>query len=519
MTSPRGRLVWMAIGLVAVIGLVYLLWDQIYRAFLHNPALNAGIYVVELIGIVYIFWQVIRLYPEIAWIERFKRGELGGSNDPVPRLLAPMEAMVRERTGRLTLSAVALRSLLDSISARLDETRDISRYFIGLMVFLGLLGTFWGLLGTIGGVADAIGAISVSGGGDIASLFGQLKSGLQGPLAGMGTAFSASLFGLSGSLLLGYLELQASQAQNRFFTELEDWLAERTRLTGAGPVGDGEQPIPVYIQALLEQTADNLENLQRILGRGEESRMQANAQMNTLFERLGGLTDQMRTEAQLMLKLAERQGEMRPVIAMLAEAMQSGRFGIDDQSRQHLRNIDNEISRLAEESGRNRQGTLQDLRVDLKKMTDSQVDLRPLLTRLIEETVRGRQAGLLELRTDIKKLADGQVDIRPLLSRLIEETARGRQSEVPDLRADIRKLAESQTDLRPMLTRLADLLKSGTLGFDDQSRQHLRSLDLQIGRLIDENSRGRQEMVQELRSEIKVLARTIAALAEEAERR
>ncbi len=519
MTSPRGRLVWMAIGLVAVIGLVYLLWDQIYRAFLHNPALNAGIYVVELIGIVYIFWQVIRLYPEIAWIERFKRGELGGSNDPVPRLLAPMEAMVRERTGRLTLSAVALRSLLDSISARLDETRDISRYFIGLMVFLGLLGTFWGLLGTIGGVADAIGAISVSGGGDIASLFGQLKSGLQGPLAGMGTAFSASLFGLSGSLLLGYLELQASQAQNRFFTELEDWLAERTRLTGAGPVGDGEQPIPVYIQALLEQTADNLENLQRILGRGEESRMQANAQMNTLFERLGGLTDQMRTEAQLMLKLAESQGEMRPVIAMLAEAMQSGRFGIDDQSRQHLRNIDNEISRLAEESGRNRQGTLQDLRVDLKKMTDSQVDLRPLLTRLIEETVRGRQAGLLELRTDIKKLADGQVDLRPLLSRLIEETARGRQSEVPDLRADIRKLAESQTDLRPMLTRLADLLKSGTLGFDDQSRQHLRSLDLQIGRLIDENSRGRQEMVQELRSEIKVLARTIAALAEEAERR
>jgi hypothetical protein len=335
----------------------------------------------------------------------------------------------------------------------------------------------------------------------------------------MGTAFSASLFGLSGSLLLGYLELQASQAQNRFFTELEDWLAERTRLTGAGPVGDGEQPIPVYIQALLEQTADNLENLQRILGRGEESRMQANTQMNTLFERLGGLTDQMRTEAQLMLKLAESQGEMRPVIAMLAEAMQSGRFGIDDQSRQHLRNIDNEISRLAEESGRGRQGTLQDLRVDLKKMADGQVDLRPLLTRLIEETVRGRQAGLLELRTDIKKLADGQVDIRPLLSRLIEETARGRQSEVPDLRADIRKLAESQTDLRPMLTRLADLLKSGTLGFDDQSRQHLRSLDLQIGRLIDENSRGRQEMVQELRSEIKVLARTIAALAEEAERR
>ncbi|HEY2891074.1 MAG TPA: flagellar motor protein MotA [Dongiaceae bacterium] len=437
----------MAIGLAAVIGLAWLLSGPIYIAFLHNPALNSGIFVVLLIGMTYIFWQVVRLYPEIEWIERLKRNELGNSGDPEPRLLAPMAAMVRERTSRLTLSTAALRSLLDSISSRLDESRDISRYFIGLMVFLGLLGTFWGLLGTISGVAEAIGAISVTSGGDVASLFGQLKAGLERPLAGMGTAFSASLFGLSGSLMLGYLELLASQAQNRFFNELEDWLAERTRLTSAGSVSDGDQSVPVYIQALLEQTADNLENLQRIVSRGEDSRTQANQQMNALVERLGGLTDQMRTEAQLMMKLAESQTEMRPVIARLAEAMQAGRFGIDEQSRTHLRNMDSQLSRLADES------------------------------------IRGRQSALQELRNDIKKLADSQIDMRPLLSRL------------------------------------QDLFKGGGFGLDDQSRQHLRNLDGQLGRLMEDVSRGRQESVQELRSEIKVLARTIAALADEGERR
>ena len=175
MTRPRQHLLWMAIGLVAVIALAWLLSGQIYIAFLHNPALNSGIFVVLLIGMAYIFWQVVRLYPEIAWIERFKRGDQGTSGDAEPRLLAPMAAMVRERTGRLTLSTAALRSLLDSISSRLDESRDISRYFIGLMVFLGLLGTFWGLLGTISGVAEAIGSISVSSGGDVASLQLRLK--------------------------------------------------------------------------------------------------------------------------------------------------------------------------------------------------------------------------------------------------------------------------------------------------------------------------------------------------------
>jgi hypothetical protein len=152
---------------------------------------------------------------------------------------------------RFSSSAASLRSLLDGINSRLDESHDISRYLIGLLVFLGLLGTFWGLLKTIDGVAGTLSTISVAG--DATQLFDQLKAGLQAPLAGMGTAFSSSLLGLAGSLVLGFLELQASQAHNRFFNELEDWLAGQTRLSSGGPLGDGEQPIPAYIQALLEQ--------------------------------------------------------------------------------------------------------------------------------------------------------------------------------------------------------------------------------------------------------------------------
>ena len=232
MSRPTRHLVLMIACIIAVAAVAVLLWPQLSRAYSHNPALNAGIFAVFLIGVVFIFWQVLRLKREIVWIERFRSGDPTLSTDRGPRLLAPMAAMLRDRKGRFSLSAQSLRSLLDGISSRLDESHDISRYLIGLLVFLGLLGTFWGLLKTIEGVAGTLSTISVAG--DANQLFDQLKSGLQSPLAGMGTAFSASLLGLAGSLVLGFLELQASQAHNRFFNELEDWLAGQTRLAPAG---------------------------------------------------------------------------------------------------------------------------------------------------------------------------------------------------------------------------------------------------------------------------------------------
>ncbi|MEL0144704.1 MAG: flagellar motor protein MotA, partial [Alphaproteobacteria bacterium] len=169
-----------------------------------------------------------------------------------------------ERKDSLSLSTLSMRSLLDGIASRLDESRDLSRYTIGLLIFLGLLGTFWGLLQTVSSVANVIAGLQV-GGGDAVTIFNDLKTGLEAPLSGMGTAFSSSLFGLAGSLLLGFLELQAGAAQNRFYNDLEDWLSTATRVSGGGAlsVGEGDQSVPAYIQALLETTADSLDNLQR----------------------------------------------------------------------------------------------------------------------------------------------------------------------------------------------------------------------------------------------------------------
>ena len=202
-----------------------------------------------------------------------------------------------------------MRSLLDGLASRLDEGREISRYLTGLLIFLGLLGTFWGLLLTVGAVSDVIGGMSV-GSGDLNALFEQLKTGLSRPLRGMGTAFSASMLGLSGALVLGFLDLTAGQAQNRFFNELEEWLAGLTRLSSGALGGEGEGSIPLYVQALLEQTAENMENLQSILGRGEEARIQANQAIVALSEKVATLSDTMRANQQLMLRIAETQAQL-----------------------------------------------------------------------------------------------------------------------------------------------------------------------------------------------------------------
>jgi hypothetical protein len=318
---------------------------------------------VLLFGVVFIFRQVLMIGPEVTWLEAFRRGQAGSSNPP--KLLAPMMAMLGERRGRLSLSALASRSILDGIQARLDESQEISRYLIGLLVFLGLLGTFWGLLQTVAAVGDAVGALSI-GSTDVTEMFTQLKNGLQKPLAGMGTAFGASLFGLSGSLVLGFLELQAQQANNRFFQDLEEWLSGVTRLGSGGPISDGDQPVPAYIQALLEQTADSLENLQRTLARGEESRQQGNSNLFALTERLSTLSDQMRANQNLMVKLTESQMELRPTLARFVEMASDGMGGLDEATRTHIRNLDIYLQRLLDELGQGRQQSTQEIRSEIK---------------------------------------------------------------------------------------------------------------------------------------------------------
>ena len=232
----------------------------------------------------------------------------------------------------------------------------------GLMIFLGLLGTFWGLLKTISSVSEVIGAMHV-GGGDVNLMFEQLKSGLARPLAGMGTAFSASMYGLSGALVLGFLDLTAGQAQNRFFNELEEWLAGLTRLS-SGVLAEGDGSIPVYVQALLEQTAENMENLQRVLSRGEERRMQANQAVISLTDRIATLSESMRASQHLMVRIAETQAALGPALQHLAEQR-----GGDDAARAHLRNIELYLQRLLAEAEQGRAQSTAELRNDIRILT------------------------------------------------------------------------------------------------------------------------------------------------------
>src|SRR6201991_3932514 len=232
LSSPRIFLFRMLVFVVLGGLVTFLLYKQIQVAFMANPGLNTVILAVLFIGIVLTLRQVLRLYPEIAWVNNFRLADPGLAVERPPVLLAPMAAILGSRVGRTAISSQLMRGILDSIATRLDEARDISRYMTGLLVFLGLLGTFWGLIETVSSVGNVINTLKP--GGDAGAIFESLKEGLAAPLSGMGISFSSSLFGLAGSLVLGFLDLQSSQAQNRFYTELEDWLSTTVRDLGAG---------------------------------------------------------------------------------------------------------------------------------------------------------------------------------------------------------------------------------------------------------------------------------------------
>src|SRR6185312_10111490 len=302
LSSPRIFLVRMLVFLVACVLVAVVLYKQITVAFFANPGLNALIGVVLAVGIILAFRQVIRLYPEVSWVNNFRIADPGLAIERHPTLLAPMAAILGgERTGRMTISQQTMRHLLDSIATRLDEARDISRYMTGLLVLLGLLGTFWGLIETVGSVGKVIEGLKV--GGDSGALFDTLKDGLAAPLGGMGISFSSSLFGLAGSLILGFLDLQSSQAQNRFYTDLEDWLASTVREYGEGTSGE--------IQHAMER-------LRAASEEGGSSRS-TTAAMANLAEAIQGLVAHMRTEQQMIREWADGQGEQNREIKRLLE--------------------------------------------------------------------------------------------------------------------------------------------------------------------------------------------------------
>jgi hypothetical protein len=310
LSSPRIFLVRMTVFLILGILVAVILYRQIWQAFLANPGLNALIICVLLIGIILSYRQVFRLFPEVAWVNGFRLADPGLVSARPPVLLAPMAAILGDRAGRMTISSQIMRGLLDSIATRLDEARDISRYMTGLLVFLGLLGTFWGLIETVGSVGKVIDGLKV--GGDAGAVFDALKEGLAAPLGGMGISFSSSLFGLAGSLVLGFLDLQSSQAQNRFYLDLEDWLSTTVRdlEVAAHPTTDGvrSQDFMAAIDRLKEALTD-----------GGSSKA-STAAMASLAEAIHGLVNHMRTEQQMIRDWADAQAiQQREVQRLLAQ--------------------------------------------------------------------------------------------------------------------------------------------------------------------------------------------------------
>jgi hypothetical protein len=356
MSSPRRYVIRMTIFVVVVAIVAALLALGVSSAFMANPALNGVILCTTLFGIVFCFRAVLNLEPDIRWIEAYlaQRNGAGRVQVPQPRLLAPIARVIAEQQGELSLSPVAMRSLVDAIGARLSESREISRYLIGLLIFLGLLGTFWGLLETVRSASGVIAGLNMEA-TDIGAAFASLKHGLEAPLQGMGTAFSASLFGLSGSLALGFLELQASQAQNRFYNELEDWLSANTRLS-AGPRDGGggefemtESVLPAYIQSVVAQTAENLDALRRLTVQADEERRGQGVALGAVAGQLTAIDDHLQGQQALTARLTETQATTALVLARLASTLESDRFGMDEPTRQHIRSLDTTVRRLIEE--------------------------------------------------------------------------------------------------------------------------------------------------------------------------
>ena len=307
LSSPRIFLLRMLVFVVLGGLVAFLLHKQIEVAFMANPGLNSVIIFVLLIGVVLCLRQVIRLYPEIAWVNNFRLADPGLAVERPPVLLAPMAAILGSRVGRMAMSAQLMRGILDSIATRLDEARDISRYMTGLLVFLGLLGTFWGLIETVSSVGGVIQGLKA--GGDAGSMFDSLRDGLAAPLSGMGISFSSSLFGLAGSLVLGFLDLQSSQAQNRFYTELEDWLSTTVYDQAAEPI---------VAAGGTTEVRSAIDRMREALNEGGAGKNATNA-MSSLAEAIQGLVQHMRTEQQMIRDWVDSQADQQREIKRLLE--------------------------------------------------------------------------------------------------------------------------------------------------------------------------------------------------------
>ena len=350
MTNPHRYLIRMLVFLLMVGAIAGLLYAPLFRAFMGNPALNGVILGALLLGIIYSFRQILRLDPERRWLMNVQKSGKLDSRQVKPVLLATVYAMLADQRQESQLSALSLRSVLDGVAARLDEGREISRYMIGLLVFLGLLGTFWGLLQTIGAVGAVVGSIDTAS-TDFEAMMQQLKGGLDAPLSGMSTAFSSSLFGLAGSLILGFLDLQLGQAMGRFFNELEDWLSAFARFNDRPDTTD--MNTGALTTGMSEEAARALIHLGNAIAAGEDNRNRVLEQLGNVNMTLAALNEALTDDRRLREQLAQLNAGIAQLSADLADDRGKANAAVSAE----LRTLSNAINKaIGDRPGTSRRG-------------------------------------------------------------------------------------------------------------------------------------------------------------------
>jgi len=355
----------MLIVLGLTVAAAILIYPTVASIFAASPYLKIFIVLVFVIGVAATFWQVVTLIASVSWIEGFALDRPGHEFTKAPRLLASLAALLSERRARKALSSASTRSILESVSTRIEEQRDLTRYIINLLIFLGLLGTFYGLATVVPAVVDTIRALAPQEGQSAMDAFGGLMGGLEGQLGGMGTAFGSSLLGLAGSLVVGLLELFASHAQNRFYRELEEWLSSITKLGVAGV--DADEPLTAgALLAVIEQTATQIDLLREVVEAGAARANATEARIEDLARLLVSPERQAEERALMERLVASQEG----VAAMLgARDEETGR--LDAETRARLRSIDTQVLRILEDMAAGRQDLVSEMRQEIAGLGDA----------------------------------------------------------------------------------------------------------------------------------------------------
>lgn len=347
---------------------------RVMPVFEANPWLNGFILMVFVIGVLTCFWQMFQLVGSVRWIEDFVAQRPGHDMVKPPLLLAPLAALLRQRRKRMQIASTSARSILDSVAQRIDEVREITRYIVNLLIFLGLLGTFYGLAITIPAIVDTIRGLAPQEGEEGVAIFNRLMTGLEAQLGGMGVAFASSLLGLAGSLVVGLLELFAAHGQNRFYRELEEWVSSITRVGFSAGEGEGS-PEATAMVTVLDNMAEQMEQLQQMLAQSDVSRAMVDEKLGVLADSVERLTHRM-SEANPMTRALTRVAEGQDQLIHKLETQERGGEGLDAESRMRLRSIDVQMLRILEEISAGRQETLSEIRTDLAALGRSLSQIR-----------------------------------------------------------------------------------------------------------------------------------------------